>query len=63
MGEILRLLQDNPKMTSKRLSEKIGLSLWGVEWNLAKMKKQGLIRRVGSTKAGHWEVVRMEDES
>jgi ATP-dependent DNA helicase RecG len=56
VGEILRILQANPKITRKGLSERLQLSIRGVEWNLAKMKREGLIRRIGPNKGGDWEV-------
>ena len=34
-----------------------GLSLRGVEWNMAKLKDEGKIRRLGSDKKGTWEIV------
>ena len=33
-----------------------GLSRRGVEWNLKSLKSRGLIRRVGPSRGGHWEV-------
>jgi ATP-dependent DNA helicase RecG len=57
VGQILQYIQENPNITGESLSQKTGLSVRGVEWNLAKMKKAGLIKRVGPDKGGHWEVV------
>ena len=58
VGEILQILQANPKITRKGLSERLQLSIRGVEWNLAKMKQEGLIRRIGPNKGGRWEVIK-----
>ncbi|MEW6078395.1 MAG: ATP-binding protein [Thermodesulfobacteriota bacterium] len=55
-GEILRILQANPKITHMGLSERLQLSIRWVKWNLTKMKRDGLIRRIGPKKGGHWEV-------
>jgi len=30
----------------------------GIKQHLANLKKGGIIKRVGSTKAGHWEVIK-----
>ena len=58
VGDILGLLHENPRLTRDELSVRTRLSVRGVEWNLAKMKKEGLIKRVGPAKGGHWEVLK-----
>lgn len=45
-------------MTRKELATNIGISEDGVKYHLDKMKQDGTIRRVGSTKGGHWEVLK-----
>ena len=37
------------------LAEIVGISKWKVEENMAKLKKMGLVERVGGTR-GYWEV-------
>lgn len=44
-------------MTREMLAAEVNLSVRGVEKNLAQLKSDGRIRRVGGRKAGHWEVV------
>jgi len=34
----------------------IYLTTRGIEWNIAKLKQKGLLKRVGSAKGGYWEV-------
>jgi ATP-dependent DNA helicase RecG len=29
-----------------------------MEWQIAKLKKEGRIKRIGPAKGGHWEVVK-----
>jgi ATP-dependent DNA helicase RecG len=38
----------------------LSLTQQGVEWNLKKLKKQWVIRRIGPNKGGHWEVIELE---
>ena len=57
VGEILGAIRENPKITRKELSRITGLSVRGIEWNLAKLKKEGMLKRTGSTKSGHWEII------
>ena len=55
--EILGAIRGNPEITRQALSEITGLSVRGVEWNIAKLKAEGKLRRKGSDKFGYWEVV------
>ncbi len=54
---ILQLMKGDPHITIPELAEKIGISTTSVENNLAKLKKKGLLRRVGPAKGGHWEII------
>ncbi len=56
--KILRALEENPKITILQLTKISGLSRRGVEWNLAKLKKEGKIKRIGPAKGGYWHVVK-----
>lgn len=55
--KILELLRERPKITIADLVEETRLSRNGVKWNIDKLKGEGLVRRVGPAKGGHWEVV------
>lgn len=54
---ILELLKENPKLSAKKLSEKIGITSRAVEKQLAALVEKGLIKREGSPKGGYWEVL------
>ena len=56
VGKILDLIRKNPKITREELSKKIGLSVRGIEWNLSKLKDDGILKRIGGRKEGHWEI-------
>ena len=56
MEKIIDVMRNNPKVTQKQLEEITGLSRRGIEWNLAKLKAEGRIRRIGSAKGGKWEI-------
>ncbi|MEA1969705.1 MAG: helix-turn-helix domain-containing protein [Thermodesulfobacteriota bacterium] len=45
-------------MTRKELAERIGISDDGIKYNLKKLKDAKLIRHVGATKAGNWEILK-----
>lgn len=55
--KIVRLLGENPNMTTATLAEAVGISPKGVERHLANLKREGVIVRIGPDKGGHWEVV------
>jgi len=55
--KILDSIKSNPKITQNELMEVTSLTRRGVEWNLAKLKEKGIIKRVGPAKGGYWEVV------
>ena len=54
---ILSNIKKKPDITRKELAEIIGLSSNGVKYHLDKLKKSGVIRHVGATKKGHWEII------
>ncbi len=54
--KIQLLIRQNPRITQQELMKKTGLSRRGIEWNLAKLKAKGLLRRIGPDKGGHWEI-------
>jgi len=56
--KILVLLSAQPAITRKELAARIGLSADGIKYHMEKMKSAGLIRHVGSIKAGHWEILK-----
>ena len=56
--KIVRLISENPKITTNELAKLSGLSVAGVEKNLRQLKEQNKLRRIGPDKGGHWEVVR-----
>ncbi|MDF3128238.1 helix-turn-helix domain-containing protein [Kiritimatiellaeota bacterium B1221] len=55
LEKFLRHLR-RPASTRKELTRAVGITPDGVKYHLDKLRKAGVIRHVGSTKAGHWEV-------
>lgn len=47
----------NDTVTAKTLSESLGTSIITIKRDLAAMQSVGVIKRVGSDKNGHWEVI------
>lgn len=55
--KIVALLTDNNKLSAVALAERIGISTKAVEKHLSNLKADGIIKRIGPDKGGHWEVV------
>ena len=56
IDKILKLIEENPQITTAKIAMAIGLSNSGVEKNLRTLKEMGIIKRVGSpTYGGRWE--------
>lgn len=53
--EILRVIDINPKLTQKEMANELGWSLERVKYYTNKLKKQGILRRVGTSHKGKWE--------
>ena len=55
---LLGLLKAEPSLTQSEMVERLGLaSRSTVQKHLAALKAQGRVRRIGSDRSGHWEVV------
>ena len=55
-GKIIGLLLENENSTASEIAEIISISTRAVEKQLAKLKKTGVIDRVGPDKGGYWKV-------
>ncbi len=55
---IINLIKLNNKLTRKKIAQLMGLSEEGVKYYLNKMKKNGKIEHVGSTKSGYWNIIK-----
>jgi len=54
---ILYLLRGNPYLTRKEMAAQIGKDIRTIGRAIEKLGKNGRLRRVGSAKAGHWELL------
>ena len=55
--ELIALLTEDPAYTYVQLAQKIGISEKSIFTYMKALKAKGCIRRVGSTKNGHWEIL------
>ena len=54
---IIAEIRKHPFTTRQQLAEVIGITPDGIKKQLDKLKKAGIIRHVGATKKGHWEII------
>ena len=54
---ILIEIKQNPYITKKELAAKLGISGTAVDNNIAFLRKNGFLDRIGKTKGGYWQVL------
>ena len=55
--KILAAVKENPFVTQEELSEIVGIAKLNIIKNMKKLQENGLLRRVGADKNGHWEII------
>ena len=55
--KILTMIAENPTVTIREMAERIGLSRRAIEEQMKNLKKNGVVKRVGSLKNGQWLIV------
>ena len=61
--KIIRLIGEEPTISMEELRNAVGITIKGVEWQISRLKKQKILKRVGPDKGGHWEIVKGKEES
>lgn len=56
--KIIEVIKENPFITQEELAQIIGLSRKSIIQNMKKLQDNGLLKRVGADKNGHWEIVK-----
>ncbi len=54
---ILALLKQDSALSARKMAEILGLTSRAVEKQIARLQRDGRLRRIGSAKGGHWEVI------
>jgi len=55
--KILKQIKENPKISRSELAKKLSISPDTVKEYLNKLKSKGVIKRIGKTRAGYWEII------
>jgi hypothetical protein len=53
---VLMLIKDNPQITRKQIADALNKDLRTIGRSIAKLQEAGKLKRVGSNKAGHWQL-------
>jgi ATP-dependent DNA helicase RecG len=54
--KILALLKATPKVAAREIADTLDITQRGVEKQIAKLREEGRVRRIGPAKGGYWEV-------
>ena len=57
---ILDEIRKHPFTTRQQLAKVIGITPDGIKKQLEKLKKANLVKHVGPTKGGHWEIIKVK---
>ena len=55
--KIIRLIKSNVQITIKELAEQLGLTTRAVEKNIARLKTEGRVERLGGDKGRNWKII------
>lgn len=54
--KILEIIREEPAVTITKLADILEISVSGVKKNISILKRNNLLKRIGSSKGGCWEV-------
>ena len=57
---VLTALAEDPEITQKEIAAKLDWKIDRVKYYLNKLKRKGIIKRVGTSQNGHWEVLMIQ---
>lgn len=55
---ILNQIKINPEITRNELANEIGITSEGIKYHLAQLRKKGIVKHFGATKAGYWKILK-----
>jgi len=54
---ILEAIRNNPTVTTVMLSQQLNIARMTLHRDLEKLKKEGIIKRIGPAKGGYWQII------
>lgn len=61
--KIIELIKGNAQISTQEMADSIGIDRRNVARQIKTLQGQGLIRRVGPDKGGHWEIIEQSTQS
>ena len=55
--KIIVLLSQDNSLSAEALAERIGITPKAVEKHIARMKAEGILKRIGPDKGGYWQIM------
>lgn len=55
--KIIVLLSQDNSLSAAALAERIGITPKAVEKHIARMKAEGILKRIGPNKGGYWQIM------
>ena len=63
LKSILEVIRKNPYFSKEVIATETGKSRATITRALSKLQNDGIIKRVGSDKTGHWEIISQDEDS
>jgi len=57
-AEILNIIKENNNITTEEIAERYKVTKRTILRDLALLKEKNMIKRIGTSKTGHWEVIK-----
>lgn len=55
--KIILLIKEDPSISASEIAERIGKTPRTVERKISELKQMNILKRIGSPKGGHWEII------
>ena len=52
---------NNPSAQASSIAKEVGIAQRNVQEHLKQLQAEGIIRRIGPAKGGHWEIITPDD--
>ncbi len=53
----MSIIKQNPNIIKEELAKQINITFDGVKYHIRKLRKKKVIKWVGPSKGGHWEII------
>jgi predicted HTH transcriptional regulator len=60
LNKILKLIRENPEITTENLSTKLDVAKRTILRDIGKLKTKGMLKYIGPSKGGFWEVLEQD---